>query len=946
MAASTGKSGRPTKAQTERKKKAAALAAKRKERHAQISVVLFAFAILLTALALIEGESLWGTLHDVLFGAAGALAYAAGPLLFWYAIAFAYGSAAPAPKVVKGSLLFVSVCSAVYIFGAPFAEGTPFTDIVANLYANGKSGAGGGALSALLGWPLTAGCGVSAAKVVIVIIIFVLVMLITGKTIVDLINSFKKPIDIMREKREENELIAEAMELERAQNPQPDKPAREKTVSAPAAALFSLFARKPKFDIDVDVEDKPVVPAKKSAAEVPGDPRIDIPVDSAPAPAVAAQPEPEPEPQPEPKSIPKDDIIEPLPFKSAKKASAPLRPLAAPIRDTGMIDIPLGPDYDPSETIELGNVITKPADPGPAADIVSDVFRRSDKIHDMFTDFATDASHGAAADAAAQADVFAQTITKKTDDDVLDTPEFMRSSRSAPARTESEPPKAPSAPKEYRCPPLAMLERGKAPSKKAADDELRSKARTIVSALDSFGVKTRIVEITRGPAVTRYELAPEAGVRLSRIVNLADDLALNLAAEGVRIEAPIPGKAAVGIEVPNKTVTTVQLRSVVESDTFKNSRSPLSFAIGMDIAGQVRVGDISKMPHLLIAGATGMGKSVCINSMLISLVYKSSPEELQLVLIDPKQVEFTCYAGLPHLYTPIVTDPKKAAGALGAAVGEMTKRYKLFAEYGVRNIEEYNAYLERRRNSAAFAANEGQSPDEEPEKKPRIVIVIDELNDLMMTSPNEVEDYICRLAQMGRAAGIHLVVATQRPSVDVITGTIKNNIPTRIAFKVSSQVDSRTILDSAGAEKLIGRGDMLFLPVGQSKPLRIQGCYVSETEVSQVVAYLKQNAVAQYNEQFIKDTEENAAREKGTKADNSDGSDPMLDEAIEVVVEMKAASTSLLQRKLRLGYSRAARIMDEMESMGIIGPAEGSKPRAVLMTRQQLTERMMARQES
>ncbi|MEG2939479.1 MAG: DNA translocase FtsK, partial [Oscillospiraceae bacterium] len=370
---------------------------------------------------------------------------------------------------------------------------------------------------------------------------------------------------------------------------------------------------------------------------------------------------------------------------------------------------------------------------------------------------------------------------------------------------------------------LSLLDRQKAENAADMDAKVRSNAEALVSTLDSFGVKTKLVNVTRGPSVTRYELQPETGVRLNKIVNLADDLALNLAAEGVRIEAPIPGKAAVGIEIPNKSVSVVNLRSVIESDTFRNSKAPLTFAIGKDISGAVRIGDISKMPHLLIAGSTGMGKSVCINSMLISLVYKSAPKDLQLILIDPKMVEFTSYTGLPHLYIPVVTDPKKAAGALGSAVSEMMKRYRLFSQYGSRNIDEYNALVQRKLDAQESNGAVTDTDEGEPlEKKARIVIVIDELADLMMTSPNEVEDAICRIAQMGRAAGINLVVATQRPSVDVITGTIKNNIPTRIAFKVSSQIDSRTIIDGSGAEKLIGRGDMLFLPVGQSKPVRIQ----------------------------------------------------------------------------------------------------------------------------
>lgn len=444
-------------------------------------------------------------------------------------------------------------------------------------------------------------------------------------------------------------------------------------------------------------------------------------------------------------------------------------------------------------------------------------------------------------------------------------------------------------------------------------------ARKLEETLKSFGVDAKVVNVSVGPAVTRYELQPSAGVKVSKIVGLSDDICLNLAASGVRMEAPIPGKAAIGIEVPNKEVTPVFLREVIESKEFKNYPSNLAFALGKDITGQNTVADIAKMPHLLIAGATGSGKSVCINSLIISLLYKSSPNEVKLLMVDPKVVELGIYNGIPHLLIPVVTDPKKAAGALNWAVQEMEERYKLFAKKGVRDIKGYNAVV---------------NADEGEETLPQIVIIIDELADLMMVAPNDVEDSICRLAQMARAAGMHLVIATQRPSVNVITGVIKANIPSRIAFAVSSQVDSRTIIDMAGAEKLLGKGDMLFYPVGAPKPVRVKGAFVSDKEVERVVEYIKSQCNAEYDEDIMEEI--NTEREMMSR--DFDEADELLPQAIEFVVEAGQASVSMIQRKFKVGYARAARIVDQMEERGIVGAFEGSKPRQVLITELQLRE--------
>ncbi len=474
----------------------------------------------------------------------------------------------------------------------------------------------------------------------------------------------------------------------------------------------------------------------------------------------------------------------------------------------------------------------------------------------------------------------------------------------------------------YEFPPVELLKAGKRTGKDYSTKELKEIAIKLQKTLASFGVDAKVTNVTKGPTVTRYELQPSVGVKVSKILNLADDIALNLAAKSIRIEAPIPGKSAVGIEVPNKTTEMVTLREIIESDAFQNAPSKVSFSLGKAIDGEPFVADISKMPHMLISGSTGSGKSVCINSIIMSLLYKATPNEVKLILIDPKVVELGVYNGIPHLLIPVVTDPKKAAGALNWAVQEMVNRYNLFASRGVRDIKGYNELLEK---------------DGEEGKLPQIVIIVDELADLMMVAPNEVEDAICRLAQMARAAGMYLIIATQRPSVDVITGIIKANIPSRVAFTVSSQVDSRTILDMAGAEKLLGRGDMLFLPVGESKPIRLQGAYVSDAEIESVVEMIKTGTPAVYNENILEKLESSTSSSVDGNA-NGDDCDELLTDAIELVVGLGQASTSMLQRKFRVGHSRAGRIIDQMEERGIIAASEGPKPRKVLISKEEWEE--------
>lgn len=504
---------------------------------------------------------------------------------------------------------------------------------------------------------------------------------------------------------------------------------------------------------------------------------------------------------------------------------------------------------------------------------------------------------------------------------------------------------------DYQFPPVQLLNLAHNTNSANINNELQEKAEKLVSTLDSFGVKVKITNICRGPSVTRYEIQPAPGVKISKITNLADDIALNLAANGVRIEAPIPGKAAVGIEVPNKVVSMVSMRELIDSEEFRNAKSKLTCVLGRDISGEIVTTDLAAMPHLLIAGTTGSGKSVCVNSLLMSILYRATPDEVKFLLIDPKMVEFSKYKGIPHLLIPVVFDSKKAAASLNWAVSEMDQRYNLFSEYDCKDINSYNELIESNlKYISEQDVPEGEEPDVlevnglpvRKEKMFRCVIAIDELADLMMTAPSEVEESICRLAQKARAAGMHLVIATQRPSVNVITGVIKANIPSRISLKVSSNIDSRTILDFGGAEKLIGKGDMLYSPVGAPKPIRVQGCFASDQEIEGVTRYIKNHHRSQYNEEV-------EARIKkitvdGMDADNkgSNGDlalDEKIEEAIKIVIDAGQASTSLVQRRLKVGYARAGRMIDEMESLGIVGPHQGSKPREVLMTYQDWLER-------
>ena len=779
------------------------------------SILLFALAVLTLFLIIIKGQTAWLWLHNTLFGLFGIAVFALPIILGVIAVFAAMDRLKFSVKarIWETAFLFVFIDAVIDIFTT--YEGEGFIECVKLGFEKGVLLKSGGAVGALIGTPIRLACGTAGAAVIIFIVIFVLLMLITGTTLIGFFRALSKPV------RSTQRQIAEAAAQEEKRN------------------------KERKFNINVSVDDIPderkfAFSGDTFGAEDKGQKLIDS------------------------YNFGEEDETEKTEKKTRTRTSKKL----------------FAAKENPKQTV---------LDTGDATDISAD----------------ESAVHTATMDDGEKIDVKEETnaFTKE----VMEGEEYEEV---------------------YEFPDLSLLNENKNKFGPISEKELRATAENLVNVLKSFGVETRVVDVSRGPAVTRYELQPSVGVKISKITGLADDIALNLATAGVRIEAPIPNKAAVGIEVPNKATSMVGIKEILETNSFKAAKSKLTVALGKDIGGNAVMTDIAKMPHGLIAGSTGSGKSVCINSIIMSLLYKASPDDVRLLMIDPKVVELGVYNGIPHLLVPVVTDPRKASGALGWAVTEMEKRYRLFAENDVRNLEGYNHLAEM---------------SDDLQKMYHIVIIIDELADLMMTAPKEVEDSICRIAQKARAAGMHLIIATQRPSVDVVTGLIKANVPTRIAFAVSSQIDSRTILDMGGAEKLLGKGDMLFCPVGSNKPTRIQGCFVSDAEVERVVDFVKNGKTADYDKD-ISDTIETlatAGKEKGHKNDNvaSSDNDPMIEKAIECVIEAGQASTSLLQRRLKLGYARAARIVDEMEALGVVGPYEGSKPRQVLISQAEWLEK-------
>ena len=775
------------------------------------AIVLMAAAVFLFCVSFIKGESVWLHLHNAMFGIFGFCAYVLPAMLVYMAIVYAkdkpLGSIA---ANLTGVGSFVALLSgAVHIFAneSQYLTETGLNIQIGDAWNKAEALGNGGVIGSVIGGLISKLFGKTGAGITIAILLVVLAMLLTGTTLVNLVNVIRKPVkrvgELTNEKLEQNAAKREQHELEKEKEKE-----SKKTFNPPK---------------------KPTVAVEKFEDNFITDESTFAPVENTPLPEIPVVKLPNAE---------MTDVVEET-IEEAVKESKPKRKKKAP--------------------------------PAPDGDPVSE--------------------------------------TEEIPVEVL--PEINEGEKRG-----------------YIYPPIDCLNVVERETGLDNMTEMQLGAQKLLATLESFKIKAEVTNICRGPSVTRYELVPEAGVRINKITNLSDDIALRLAATSVRIEAPIPGKSAIGIEVPNSAKSMVTMREIIDTPQFRDSKSKLTVALGKDITGNIICADLAKMPHLLVAGTTGSGKSVCLNAMIVSILYNASPDEVKLLMIDPKMVEFTVYNGIAHLEVPVVTNPRKAAGALSWAVGEMEKRYKQFSENGVRDIKGFNKLCETR---------------EDLVKMHQIVIFIDELSDLMMVSPKEVEDCIQRLAQMARAAGIHLVIATQRPSVDVITGTIKGNIPSRIALSVSSQVDSRTILDAIGAEKLLGNGDMLFNPVGSSKHIRVQGCFISDEEVEKVVNHIKSQLQTTYNEETMHEIEakaaaaESAKKRSGDEAEDEDF-DPMLNDAIEVVVNAGGASTTMLQKKLKLGYARASRVMDQLEEKGIVGPSEGAKPRAVLITKQQWYE--------
>lgn len=859
----TSKSSSRSKRRTSSRKSSskAALEKKRQSTNLIGGTITFVLGLLLLFMALIPGENAWLFLHNTLFGLFGVGGYVLPVLLCICGLIAVLRKEIVklADKLWQALLVLILFSSAVQvIFVGQFAQGN-LGDVLSGLWQDGVQLTGGGVFSVLLGWPLLTAFGQVGASIFLVLVGLLVLLLLTGRSLLDVINTFRQPDDEAAQQYQEAQ--EELREQKRQLRQQQRQIRREE----------KLQKKRRQIDIALTEADHQRLQQQKSAEDTEN-PMLKKPIHQAPIPKVTNN-------RFDFRQV--GDISETTPpaeQKTEKKSAS--RPASAN---------PPAPEEEQPQDAQL-NELVKKAIPQPIQpDLSGDTLRETP----------------------------AQKPEPDEAQDVMGVLDVAHQEEAKPVKA-------------YQYPPITLLNSPQDHGNRDLSIELRGNAELLVDTLKSFGVQTRVVDISRGPTVTRYELQPSAGVKISKITGLADDIALNLASAGVRIEAPIPNKAAVGIEVPNKETEIVTMREIIDTKMFREAKSKLTVALGRDISGHEVCFDIAKMPHMLIAGATGSGKSVCINAILMSLLYKASPSEVKLLLVDPKVVELGVYNGIPHLLVPVVTDPRKAAGALGWAVTEMLNRYKLFADSSVRDIKGYNE----------MAAQQSL------ELLPEIVIIIDELADLMMAAPNEVEDAICRLAQMARAAGMHLIIATQRPSVDVITGVIKANIPSRIAFSVSSQVDSRTIIDSGGAEKLLGKGDMLFFPMGMPKPTRLQCCFVSDKEVEAVVDYIKHSGEsAEYDDAILDEIDRQAeasANKKGKKSEEDveggDEVDPLLDKAIEVVIESGQASTSYLQRRLKVGYSRAARIIDQMEQKGVIGPFEGSKPRAVLMTRAQYLE--------
>lgn len=968
---STGRS-RPSKKALEAEQlrlREEALKASMRRRHIA-TVIMFAVGIVLTLAAVIpagEGEG-WRGFFDIMHGLFGYSAFLVGPLLIFVAIrlsAFKEGHklGMDVLKCVGGILL---LCAAVQIFSVGAVPGENFGEVIANLYKDGKEFRGGGVFALFIGGLLLL-LGRLGATILIIILILVCVLLCTGITVADFTDRMVKPVRNAKDKavkhhnriREENRIAAEELhmqqdEIEKIQAEIDAEQQEKRSVAELSRAVFSVSDPE-------EQEPEPIVEDTSAHTEPESSEKPHIIEVPRPDPVKPAEPELPAEPDPaeteqllEEQHEDSVDYMAEIKDYIMQKNRAVLeeaeRSEKDPLEDEDAELVPIidalhrfkeeNPENAPVSSIEdlPENSITSSEESELPFDL--------DDVADEPETESQPQKDAAVPETSAPKAAEPERPENPVKPEIVEVPRPDRpvTPTSAPAPERPAMPLKKPAPEElnfsdvYTLPPVNLLNPVQKKLTQAdIDNEIDRNSRKLVEALQSFGVQTKLVGVSRGPSVTRYELQPAPGVKISKITGLQDDIALNLASAGVRIEAPIPNKSAVGIEVPNKARDTVFFRELVDTTEFKKSfDKKLETVLGKDISGAMVTCNIAKMPHLLIAGTTGSGKSVCVNSIIMSILMKSTPQDVRLIMVDPKKVEFMMYNGIPHLLIPVVTDPKKAAGALAWAVNEMLNRYKQFSDNNVRDFTGFNELA--------------KDPDSGLMKMSHIVIFIDELADLMMASPKDVEDSIVRLAQMARAAGMHLVIATQRPTVNVVTGLIKANIPSRIALMVASQTDSRVILDVSGAEKLLGNGDMLYMPVGLPKPVRVQGCFVSDKEVERVVEFIKQTFQAEYDELVMEEVERQtemvASAQDSKSSGNSDSgdidtSDERLEEAIDFVVESGTCSTSSLQRRLKLGYGRAARLVDIMEEMGIVGPLEGSKPRQVLMTKQEWAERKL-----
>lgn len=968
---STGRS-RPSKKALEAEQlrlREEALKASMRRRHIA-TVIMFAVGIVLTLAAVIpagEGEG-WRGFFDIMHGLFGYSAFLVGPLLIFVAIrlsAFKEGHklGMDVLKCVGGILL---LCAAVQIFSVGAVPGENFGEVIANLFKDGKEFRGGGVFALFIGGLLLL-LGRLGATILIIILILVCVLLCTGITVADFTDRMVKPVRNAKDKavehhnriREENRIAAEELhmqqdEIEKIQAEIDAEQQEKRSVAELSRAVFSVSDPE-------EQEPEPIVEDTSAHTEPESSEKPHIIEVPRPEPVKPAEPELPAEPDPaeteqllEEQHEDSVDYMAEIKDYIMQKNRAVLeeaeRSEKDPLEDEDAELVPIidalhrfkeeNPENAPVSSIEdlPENSITSSEESELPFDL--------DDVADEPETESQPQKGAAAPETSAPKAAEPERPENPVKPEIVEVPRPDRpvTPPAAPAPERPAMPLKKPAPEElnfsdvYTLPPVNLLNPVQKKLTQAdIDNEIDRNSRKLVEALQSFGVQTKLVGVSRGPSVTRYELQPAPGVKISKITGLQDDIALNLASAGVRIEAPIPNKSAVGIEVPNKARDTVFFRELVDTTEFKKSfDKKLETVLGKDISGAMVTCNIAKMPHLLIAGTTGSGKSVCVNSIIMSILMKSTPQDVRLIMVDPKKVEFMMYNGIPHLLIPVVTDPKKAAGALAWAVNEMLNRYKQFSDNNVRDFTGFNELA--------------KDPDSGLMKMSHIVIFIDELADLMMASPKDVEDSIVRLAQMARAAGMHLVIATQRPTVNVVTGLIKANIPSRIALMVASQTDSRVILDVSGAEKLLGNGDMLYMPVGLPKPVRVQGCFVSDKEVERVVEFIKQTFQAEYDELVMEEVERQtemvASAQDSKSSGNSDSgdidtSDERLEEAIDFVVESGTCSTSSLQRRLKLGYGRAARLVDIMEEMGIVGPLEGSKPRQVLMTKQEWAERKL-----